>query len=196
MKTWKGRIEDKKAEKEAKRLAKENGESLAETPLMITDRNAQKTYAKIAVAKGGLIGKGSGKSTQRNFLPQPFSDCIYAIIIEEYGLVGGLFVMLLYIILFTRAIRIMKRRPLSFGALMAFGIAFILIVQAMINMGVSTGLLPVTGQQLPFVSKGGSSMLMTGVAVGIILSVTRSVEDEEMGVESGEFKMESGEGEA
>lgn len=179
VKTWKGRIEAVKLEREA---AKADTSGM-KAPLQIDDRNAQKTYAKIAVARGGLFGKGSGKSTQRNFLPQPFSDCIYAIIIEEYGLVGGIFVMFLYIILFTRAVRIMKKRPLSFGALMAFGIAFILIMQAMINMGVSTGLLPVTGQQLPFVSKGGSSMLMTGFAVGMILSVTR-------GVESGEVTME------
>ena len=176
VKTWKGRIEAMKLEKEAAKAQGANGEK---APLQIDDRNAQKTYAKIAVARGGLFGKGPGKSTQRNFLPQPFSDCIYAIIIEEYGLVGGIFVMLLYIILFTRSVRIMKKRPLSFGALMAFGLAFILITQAMINMGVSTGLLPVTGQQLPFVSKGGSSMLMTGLAVGMILSVTRSVEDAE-----------------
>lgn len=179
VKTWIGRIEDKKAEKEAKRLAKEKGEDLAETPLMITDRNAQKTYAKIAVAKGGLIGKGSGKSTQRNFLPQPFSDCIYAIIIEEYGLVGGIFVMLLYVILLTRALKIMRLRPLTFGALLAFGLALIIIVQAMINMGVSTGLMPITGQQLPFISKGGSSMLMTGFAIGMILSVSRHQEEVE-----------------
>ena len=179
VKTWIGRIEDKKAEKEAKRLAKEKGEELAETPLMITDRNAQKTYAKIAVAKGGLIGKGSGKSTQRNFLPQPFSDCIYAIIIEEYGLVGGIFVMLLYVILLTRALKIMRLRPLTFGALLAFGLALIIIVQAMINMGVSTGLMPITGQQLPFISKGGSSMLMTGFAIGMILSVSRHQEEVE-----------------
>ena len=97
--------------------------------------------------------------------------------------------MLLYIILLTRAIQIMKKRPLTFGAMMSFGIAFILIMQAMINMGVSTGLMPVTGQQLPFISKGGSSMLMTGFAVGMILSVTRSVED----TENGERKMENGE---
>lgn len=176
VKTWKGRIEAMKLEKEANKTKGSDGEK---APLQIDDRNAQKTYAKIAVARGGLFGKGSGKSTQRNFLPQPFSDCIYAIIIEEYGLVGGIFVMFLYIILFTRSLRIMKKRPLSFGGLMAFGIAFILIMQAMINMGVSTGLLPVTGQQLPFVSKGGSSMLMTGFAVGIILSVTRGVEEAE-----------------
>lgn len=178
VKTWEGRIEAMKQEKEAKKALNAKGEKM---PLQIDDRNAQKTYAKIAVARGGLFGKGSGKSTQRNFLPQPFSDCIYAIIIEEYGLVGGGFVMLLYIILLTRSIRIMKKRPLSFGAMLSFGIAFILIMQAMINMGVSTGLLPVTGQQLPFISKGGSSMLMTGFAVGMILSVTRSLEETENG---------------
>lgn len=177
VKTWQGRIEAARLEKEAKIAA---GLDPEHSPLQIDDRNAQKMYAKIAVARGGLFGKGSGKSTQRNFLPQPFSDCIYAIIIEEYGLVGGIFVMLLYIILLTRSVRIMKKRPLSFGGLMAFGIAFILIMQAMINMGVSTGLMPVTGQQLPFVSKGGSSMLMTGFAVGMILSVTRSLEDTEL----------------
>ena len=174
VKTWQGRIEAAKEEREAKIAA---GVDPEHSPLQIDDRNAQKMYAKIAVARGGLFGKGSGKSTQRNFLPQPFSDCIYAIIIEEYGLVGGIFVMLLYIILLTRSVRIMKKRPLTFGALMAFGIAFILIMQAMINMGVSTGLMPVTGQQLPFVSRGGSSMLMTGFAVGMILSVTRSLEE-------------------
>ena len=183
VKTWQGRIEAARLEKEAKIAAGLDPEN---SPLQIDDRNAQKMYAKIAVARGGLFGKGSGKSTQRNFLPQPFSDCIYAIIIEEYGLVGGIFVMLLYIILLTRSVRIMKKRPLTFGALMAFGIAFILIMQAMINMGVSTGLMPVTGQQLPFVSKGGSSMLMTGFAVGMILSVTRSLETEDRSQETEE----------
>ena len=164
------------------RTKKEEGavaDSTARKTLKITDSNRQKMYAKMAVARGGLFGKGSGKSTQRNFLPKPYTDCIYAIIIEEYGLVGGAFVMLLYIILLTRTVLVMKKRPLTFGAMMSFGIAFILIMQAMINMGVSTGLLPITGQQLPFVSKGGTSMLMTGFAIGMILSVTRSVEDTE-----------------
>ena len=185
VKTWEGRIEAARNEKAAKKLAEsEFGADSTKVapkkaPLQIDDRNAQKTYAKIAVARGGFFGKGSGKSTQRNFLPQPFSDCIYAIIIEEYGLVGGIFVMLLYIILLTRTVKIMRKKPLSFGALMSFGIGFILIIQAMINMGVSTGLMPVTGQQLPFVSKGGSSMLMTGFAVGMILSVTRVMEQSE-----------------
>lgn len=176
VKTWKGRIEAAKLEKEARAA---QGLDYENAPLQIDDRNAQKMYAKIAVAKGGLLGKGSGKSTQRNFLPQPFSDCIYAIIIEEYGLVGGVFVLLLYIILLTRATKVVKKRPLSFGAMLAFGLAFIIIMQAMINMGVSTGLMPVTGQQLPFISKGGSSMLMTGFSIGMILSVTRNLEREE-----------------
>ena len=175
VKTWKNRIEAAKIEKEQKEAAGQDNEK---APLQIDD--AQKTYAKIAVATGGLFGKGSGKSTQRNFLPQPFSDCIYAIIIEEYGLVGGIFVLLLYIILLTRATKVVKKRPLSFGAMLAFGLAFIIIMQAMINMGVSTGLMPVTGQQLPFISKGGSSMLMTGFAIGMILSVTRNVEQNEI----------------
>ena len=190
VKTWQGRIEAARLEREAK---KANGESEEKPKLQIDDRNAQKTYAKIAVARGGIFGKGSGKSTQRNFLPQPFSDCIYAIIIEEYGLVGGAFVMLLYIILLTRTCRIMRKRPLTFGALMAFGIAFIIIMQAMINMGVSTGLMPVTGQQLPFISKGGSSMLTTGFAIGMILSVTRGAENGERKTENGELTTENGE---
>lgn len=142
----------------------------------IDDDNAQEMYAKIAIARGGLVGKGSGKSTQRNFLPQPYSDCIYAIIIEEYGILGGLFVMLLYIILLTKGVKIMKDRPLCFGSMMSFGIIFLFFVQAMINMGVSTGLLPVTGQQLPFISRGGSSMLVTGWALGMVLSVTSDME--------------------
>ena len=169
VKTWQARL---KKEETATDTTQHKG-------IVITDSNRQQVYAEMAVASGGIFGKGSGKSTLRNFLQKPYNDCIYAIIIEEYGLVGGFFVMLLYIILLTRTVMIMKKRPLSFGALMSFGIAFILIMQAMINMGVSTGLFPVTGQQLPFVSKGGTSMLMTGFAVGIILSVTRSLEEAE-----------------
>ena len=138
----------------------------------------QSTFAKIAVATSSFFGKGPGKSEQRNFLPHPYSDFIYAIIIEEYGFVGGLIVLMLYIILFTRVLRICIKRPLTFGALMAFGLGFLIIVQAMVNMGVSIGLLPVTGQPLPFVSMGGTSIMATGLIIGMILSVTRSIEDE------------------
>lgn len=142
------------------------------------DKHMQSTFAKIAVATSSFFGKGPGKSEQRNFLPHPYSDFIYAIIIEEYGLVGGLIVLMLYIILFTRVLRICIKRPLTFGALMAFGLGFLIIVQAMVNMGVSIGLLPVTGQPLPFVSMGGTSIMATGLIIGMILSVTRSIEDE------------------
>ena len=143
------------------------------------DKHMQRTYADIAVASGSVFGKGPGKSEQRNFLPHPYSDFIYAIIIEEYGIVGGIIVLLLYVILFTRVIRIVGKRPLSFGSLMAFGLGFLIIVQAMVNMGVSIGLLPVTGQPLPFVSMGGTSLMATGLILGMILSVTRSMDAEE-----------------
>ena len=144
------------------------------------DKHMQRTYANIAVASGSLIGKGPGKSEQRNFLPHPYSDFIYAIIIEEYGLLDGIVVLMLYIFLFTRVIRIIGKRPLTFGGLMAFGLGFLIILQAMVNMGVSIGLLPVTGQPLPFVSMGGTSLMATGLILGMILSVTRSMEEEEM----------------
>ena len=147
------------------------------------DKHLQRTYADIAVASSSILGKGPGKSEQRNFLPHPYSDFIYAIIVEEYGLIGGIIVLLLYVILFTRVLRIVIKRPLTFGALMAFGLGFLVILQAMINMGVSIGLLPVTGQPLPLVSMGGTSLMATGLILGMILSVTRSMEDEEMNKE-------------
>ena len=143
------------------------------------DKHMQRTYADIAVASGAVFGKGPGKSEQRNFLPHPYSDFIYAIIIEEYGIVGGIFVLMLYVILFTRVLRIVGKRPLTFGSMMAFGLGFLIIIQAMVNMGVSIGLLPVTGQPLPFVSMGGTSLMATGIILGMILSVTCSIEEEE-----------------
>ncbi|MBR5378794.1 MAG: FtsW/RodA/SpoVE family cell cycle protein [Bacteroidales bacterium] len=163
--TWKGRIESM-------------GESKEEGFDPFDDHHYQQTYAKIAVATSSVFGKGPGKSEQRNFLPHPYSDFIFAIIIEEYGLIGAIIVIMLYVILFTRVIRIVHKRPLTFGAYMAFGLGFIVIMQAMINMGVSIGLLPVTGQPLPFVSMGGSSMMATGFIIGMILSVSRNIEEE------------------
>ena len=147
------------------------------------DHHMQRTYADIAVASSSIFGKGPGKSEQRNFLPHPYSDFIYAIIIEEYGLIGAVVVLMLYVILFTRVLRIVIKKPLTFGSLMAFGLGFLVILQAMVNMGVSIGLLPVTGQPLPFVSMGGTSLMATGLIIGMILSVTRSMEDEAMNKE-------------
>ena len=170
--TWIGRIEAM-------------GESKGEGYDPFDDHHYQQTYAKIAVATSSVFGKGPGKSEQRNFLPHPYSDFIFAIIIEEYGILGALIVLMLYIILFTRVLRIVIKWPLTFGSYMAFGLGFLVIVQAMINMGVSIGLLPVTGQPLPFVSMGGTSMMATGIIIGMILSVTRNLdEDTEKAIET------------
>lgn len=139
------------------------------------EKDFQLTQSKIAIAGGGVIGKMPGKSTQRTILPHPYSDFIYAIIVEEYGLIGGIFVLLLYLILLYRASLVMIRAPQSFGAMLAMGLAFSLVMQAMVNMGVSVGLLPVTGQPMPFVSRGGTSLLFTGISLGIIISVTREI---------------------
>lgn len=138
--------------------------------------NFQVMQSKIAIAGGGIVGKTPGKSTQRNVLPHPYSDFIYAIIIEEYGLIGGIFVLALYLILLYRATRIMLRAPQSFGGLLAMGLAFSLVMQAMVNMGVAVGLFPVTGQPLPFISMGGTSLLFTGMSIGIIISVTKEID--------------------
>ncbi len=140
----------------------------------------QADQAKIAIATGGVMGKLPGNSTQRNFLPQAYSDFIYAIIIEEYGLAGGFTVVLLYMILLYRGIRIAHKSPGTFGALLAAGLSFSLVFQAMINMAVAVNLLPVTGQPLPLVSMGGTSLWFTSLAIGIILSVSRSIEGEEV----------------
>ena len=141
----------------------------------------QVEQAKIAIASGGLWGKGPGNSTQKHFLPHPYSDFIYAIIIEEYGLIGGAFIVFLYLVFFFRAIRIALKSPTLFGKFMVIGMAFSLVFQAMINMGVAVGLLPVTGQPLPLVSMGGTSLWFSSLAIGIILSVSREVEEMEKG---------------
>jgi cell division protein FtsW len=135
----------------------------------------QVVQSKIAVASGGLVGKMPGNSTQRNFLSHPYSDFIFAIILEEYGLLGGSFVVLLYLILMFRAVRIVTKIPRTFGAFLTIGVAFSLVFQAFINMGVAVDLLPVTGQPLPLVSMGGTSIWFTSIAVGIILSVSKEV---------------------
>jgi cell division protein FtsW len=136
----------------------------------------QVQQAKIAIAKGGFTGLGPGNSEARNFLPHPYSDFIYAIIIEEYGLLGGAFVLFIYLAFLFRCIRIFKRCPYAFGAFLALGLSFTLVIQAMANMAVNVNLFPVTGVTLPLISMGGSSFLFTCVAIGIILSVARNVE--------------------
>jgi cell division protein FtsW len=139
----------------------------------------QVQQAKIAVAKGGFLGLGPGNSQQRNFLPHPYSDFIYAIIIEEYGLLGATFVIFIYLVFLFRSIKIFRRCPYAFGAFLALALSFTLVIQAMTNMAVNVGLFPVTGVTLPLVSMGGSSIIFTSLAIGIILSVARNVEETE-----------------
>ena len=124
------------------------------------------------------MGKGPGKSTQRNFLPHPYSDFIYAIILEEYGLWMGIFVIFLYLILLHRAVRIATKCQKIFPSLLSIGCSFILVFQAMINMAVAVNLVPVTGQPLPLVSMGGTSIWFASFAIGMVLSASRELEKE------------------
>ncbi len=131
----------------------------------------------IAIANGGvLFGLGPGNSKQKNYLPQAYNDSIYPIIIEEYGLFGGLFIIFLYIIFLFRCIRLFRKCPYAFGAFLALGLSFTLAIQAIANMAVGVNLIPVTGVTLPLVSMGGSSFLFTCASIGIILSVARNIE--------------------
>ena len=140
----------------------------------------QLEQAYIAVSTGGLFGKGPGKSNQKNFLPQSYSDFIYAIIIEEYGLLMGISVLLLYLILLYRGLYTFLKSERPFGGLLSAGLSFYLVIQAITNMSVVVGLLPVTGITLPLISMGGTSQLFTGITLGIILSISRhnSMEEE------------------
>lgn len=137
----------------------------------------QVQQAKIAIANGGILyGLGPGNSRQRNFLPQAYNDFIFSIIIEEYGLIGGAFIMFIYLVFMFRCIRIFRRCPYAFGAFLALGLSFTLVIQAMANMAVNVNIVPVTGVTLPLVSMGGSSFLFTCTSIGLILSVARNVE--------------------
>lgn len=148
-------------------------------------KNSDKAYqinqAKIAIAKGGWLGLGPGYSEQRNFLPHSYSDFIYAIIIEEYGLLGGAVVLFIYLWFLFRCIRVFKKCPFAFGAFLALALSFTLVIQAMTNMAVNVGIFPNTGVTLPLLSMGGSSFLFTCMSIGIILSVARNVEQQEGG---------------
>lgn len=137
----------------------------------------QVQQANIAIAGGGTVGKGPGNSTARNFLPHPYSDFIFAIILEEYGIFGAFLVLIAYLVLLLRSIRIFKNCPYAFGAFLALGLSVTLVIQALMHMAVNVHLLPVTGLTLPLVSMGGSSVIFTSLAIGIILSVSRSVEE-------------------
>lgn len=142
-----------------------------------SDDDYQIEKAKTAIATGGIYGLGPGKSVQKHFLPQSSSDFIFAIIVEEYGLIGGLGILALYLLLFFRFVIAAHKAKSTFGKLLIVGLGFPMIFQALINMGVAVKLLPVTGQTLPLISSGGSSIWMTCIALGIILNVTKKEEE-------------------
>ncbi|MEL7021997.1 MAG: FtsW/RodA/SpoVE family cell cycle protein [Bacteroidota bacterium] len=136
----------------------------------------QVQLSKIAIANGDIFGMGPGNSIQRNFLPSPYSDFIYSIICEEYGIFGGFIIIGLYVFLFFRTTRLVTKSSKSFGAMLAVGLSLILVLQAMANIAVAVHLVPVTGLTLPMISMGGTSLLFTSVALGMILSVSKYIE--------------------
>lgn len=144
----------------------------------ITDDNLQVQHGKIAIARGGIFGVMPGNSVERDFLPQAYSDFIFAIIVEEIGLIGGFVVMLLYLILLYRAGRIAMESPTVFPAVVVIGLSLMIVIQAFVNMAVATSLGPVTGQPLPLISRGGTSILITCIYFGVILGVTRQIKEE------------------
>ena len=143
------------------------------------DAPYQMVQAKIAIANGGWFGLGPGNSDQRNYLPHSYSDFIFSIIIEEYGLMGGFLVMMLYMVFLYRCILIIRKLPKAFGAFLALALSMTLVIQALINMSVNTGLFPVTGVTLPLISMGGTSFLFTCFSIGIILSISRYIQQME-----------------
>jgi len=152
----------------------------------VTDADYQIEKAKIAIARGGIAGTGIGKSVQRNFLPQSSSDFIYAIIVEEMGLIGGFGVMIAYLLLLFRIVIVATKANSVFGQLVVMGVGLPIVFQALVNMAVATELFPVTGQTLPLISNGGSSIWMTCLAIGIVLSVSAKREEEKLVQEAGD----------
>ena len=160
------------------RLSRHHEEKEAVDKFVINDANRQVQHGRIAIARGGLFGVFPGNSVQRDFLPQAYSDFIYAIIVEEMGLVGGLLVILLYMVLLFRAGRIATKSKTVFPAILVIGLSLLLVLQAFVNMAVSSSLIPVTGQPLPMISRGGTSILVTSIYFGIMLGITRQIKEE------------------
>ena len=150
------------------------------TQVLLDDENSQETYAAIAIANSDVIGLGPGNSIQRDFLQHAESDFIYAIIIEELGIGGALFVAFLYLALLIRVGRIAQKCTSFFPAYLVLGFGIMMVLQAFVNMSVAVGIVPVTGQTLPLISKGGTSILITSFYIGVILSVSRYAEKKEM----------------
>lgn len=151
-----------------------------ESKYAINDENMQVQHAKIAISRGGFFGVMPGNSIERDVLPQAYSDFIFAIIVEEIGLFGGIFVILLYLVLLYRAGRIATQSPTVFPAIVVIGLSLMIVIQAFVNMAVASNLGPVTGQPLPLISRGGTSILITCIYFGIILGVTRQIKEENL----------------
>jgi len=152
-------------------------ETYVNPELASTDDRYQITKAQIAMSNGGIFGVGPGNSTQRNYVPSAHSDFIYSIIVEEYGVLGGLAVISLYVLLFFRIVRLVTKSSKAFGAMVAFGIGLAMLLQAFFNIAVNLDLVPVTGLTLPLISMGGTSVLFTCISLGIILSVSKYIEE-------------------
>lgn len=150
-------------------------QNFSEDKSVISDEYYQVAHAKIALVNGGLTGLGPGKSIQRNVLPHPYSDYVYSIIIEEYGLLGGFFVMALYLIIFLRGKRVFNVSKDSYTSLLAIGISIAIVMQALINMAVAVDLFPVTGQTLPLISWGGTSIIFTAMSFGLLINLSREI---------------------
>ena len=169
--TWVARIE-RHSDKEGKG-----------SKYVINDKNRQEKYGQIAIARGGIFGVMPGNSVERDYLPQAYSDFIYSIIVEEMGLFGGFLVILLYLILLFRAGKIATNCSSVFPAVLVIGLSLMIVIQTFINMSVATSLIPVTGQPLPLISRGGTSILITCIYFGIILGITRQIISEQLPVE-------------
>lgn len=141
-----------------------------------SDGQPQTQLAKMAIAKGGLFGNGPGNSIQKNYLPMAYTDYVYAVIMEEYGLIGGFVILALYVLLFLRVVRLVTKSPKTFPAMLAMGLSLILTIQALANMAVSVHLVPVMGLPMPMISMGGTSLLFSCISLGMILSVSKFIE--------------------
>lgn len=170
----------------------DRNKEVVENKYVINDANLQEQHGRIAMARGGVFGVFPGNSVERDFLPQAYSDFIYAIIVEEMGLIGGVFVMLLYLILLFRAGKIATKCTSVFPALLVIGLSLMIVIQALVSMVVSSGSGPVTGQPLPLISRGGTSILITSVYFGIILGITRQIKNEQSNVDENQELLDDG----
>ena len=165
------------------RVERHSDKTVNGSKYVINDKNRQEKYGQIAIARGGLFGVMPGNSVERDYLPQAYSDFIFSIIVEETGLLGGLLVIILYLILLFRAGKIATNCSSVFPAIVVIGLSLMIVIQTFINMAVATSLIPVTGQPLPLISRGGTSILITCIYFGVIMGITRQIKSEQIPIE-------------